>query len=419
MSVVELTLAEPRWLLILGASTDQLYAIRTAQNMGLRVLTIDVNPDSPGFEVADDFAIISTKDIDAVKKLLDSYKNQARKVIGVLVQGSDIPHIGCAIAEHIGSPNIPIEAAEISTHKYKMKERFQEEGIPIPWFSLVGSVEHLKEIVAQRGYPLIIKPVDRSGARGVFYLNEDSNLDDLFKQSKELSFADEVMAEEYLPGLQISTETIMYKGKAYTPGFADRNYEKLRTYAPNIIENGGWMPSAVTPEVREEVMSLVEKAGLALGVTDGVVKGDVVITPDGAKMIEMATRLSGGDFCESLIPLSCDVNIVEAAINIFTGEKPDLDKLEPKYHLGVANRYFFPPSGKLINIEGVDIVTSQPWVKKFEVWYKPGDILPEIKSHADRFGVFVVTGKNRAEVEERIAWVYETVKINVNSIVGL
>jgi biotin carboxylase len=407
------------WLLILGASADQLYAIRTAQNMGLRVLTIDANPNSPGFKIADDFATISTKDIDAVKKLLDSFKDEGRKVSGVLVQGSDIPHIGCTLAGHINSPSIPMDAAEISTHKYKMKSRFKEKGIPIPWFSLVESAEHLKNIVLERGYPLIIKPVDRSGARGVFYLDENSNLDVLFKQSKELSFAGEVMAEEYLPGLQISTETIMYKGKAYTPGFADRNYEKLKNYAPNIIENGGWMPSSVTAEEREEVISLVEKAGLALGVTDGVVKGDVVITPDGAKMIEMATRLSGGDFCESLIPLSCDVNIVEAAINIFTGKEPDLDKLEPKFHLGVANRYFFPPAGKLISIEGIDAVTSQPWVKKFELWYKEGDMLPEIKSHADRFGVFVVTGKDRVEVEERITWVYETIKFNVDTKVVL
>jgi biotin carboxylase len=286
-----------------------------------------------------------------------------------------------------------------------MKCRFKEEGIPIPWFTLVESAEHLKEIAFQRDFPLIIKPVDRSGARGVFYLDDGCDLENLFNMSKELSFVGEVMVEEYLPGLQISTETVMYMGKAYTPGFADRNYEKLKTYAPNIIENGGWMPSIATPEERDEVMELVEKAGLALGVTDGVVKGDVVITPDGAKMIEMATRLSGGDFCESLIPLSCDVNIVEAAINIFTGKEPDLDKLEPKFHLGVANRYFFPPAGKLVNIEGVDIVKSQPWIKKFELWYQPGDLLPEIKSHADRFGVFVVTGKDRDEVDlDRGLW---------------
>ena len=400
---------------MLGASADQVFAIRTAQAMGFCVVAADVNPDSPGFLIADYSALVSIRNIPALIAFIDAFRLQRHHVSGVLVQGSDIPQVGCALAAHIGSPSIPMESAQISTHKYKMKCCFQERGVPIPWFSLVESSAHLKQIVSERGYPLIIKPVDRSGARGVFYLSEGCDLEDLFQQSRQLSYSGEVMAEEYLPGLQISTETVMYQGKAYSPGFADRNYEKLMAYAPNIIENGGWMPSSVTPEQRLAVEQLVERAGIALGVTDGVVKGDVVLTPDGPKMIEMAARLSGGDFSESLIPLGCGVNIVEAAINIATGHKPDLQKLEPQFHLGVANRYFFPPAGRLIRIEGSELVQKQPWVKKLEFGYKPGDLIPQIKSHADRFGVFVVVGKNREEIETRISWVYETIKINVDT----
>jgi biotin carboxylase len=335
--------------------------------------------------------------------------------MGVLIQGSDIPHIGCAIAQHLGIKSIPMDSALVSTHKYKMKCRFKEAGIPIPWFSQINSFDDLLDIVNTRGFPLIIKPVDRSGARGVFYLSGDSGLEDLYHKSKNLSFTGEVMVEEYLPGLQISTETIMYQGEAYTPGFADRNYEKLATYAPYIIENGGLMPSTASPSQVSAVEALVKDAALALGVTDGVVKGDVVLTPDGPKIIEMATRLSGGDFCESLIPLSCNVNIIEAAINIAIDREPDLKMLQPNFTCHVANRYFFPPAGKLQKIEGKELIENQEWVKKFELWYTEGDILPEMCSHADRFGVFVAVADTLEQLNERVCWVYENLKITVST----
>ena len=398
-------------LLLLGGSLDQVYAIRTARQMGLRTLVVDMNPASPGFKEADDYAVISTRDLPALKLFVDHYQDKGHEIYGVIVMGSDIPQVVCALAEHLGTPGIPMEAAELSVHKYNMKCRFKDNRVPVPWFSLVESAKQLKNIASERGFPLILKPVDRSGARGVFYLSNDHNFEQLFAQSRDISFSGQVMVEEFLEGLQISTETIMYQGRAYTPGFADRNYEMIERFSPHIIENGGWVPSRLSARDRGLVEALVEKAALALGVGNGVVKGDVVFTPDGPKMIEMATRLSGGDFSESLIPLGCGVNIVEAAINLAVGRKPDLDKLYPRFQKGVVNRYFFPRPGKLLRIEGVEEARKYPWLKKLEFWYAPGDEVPEIKSHADRFGVFIVTGETRREAEKRAEQIYTTIKI--------
>ncbi len=417
MSVEGLILADRRenrkqTLLLLGASLDQVYAIRTARQMGLRTLAVDMNPSSPGFKDADDYAVISTRDVPALKQFVDQYREKGHEISGVIVMGSDIPQVVCALAGHLGTPRIPIEAAELSIHKYKMKCRFKEKGVPVPWFSPVDSADHLRQIAHERGFPLTIKPVDRSGARGVFYLSgDDNNLEQLFVRSRDVSFSGEVMVEEFLKGLQISTESIMYKGRAYTPGLADRNYEMIERFAPYIIENGGWVPSCLSAGDRKAVEALVENAGRALGVENGVVKGDVVFTPDGPKIIEMATRLSGGDFSESLIPLGCGVNIVEAAINLAVGRKPDLDKLRPRFQKGVVNRYFFPRPGKLIRIEGKEEARQFPWLKKLELWYEPGDEVPEVKSHADRFGVFIATGETRREAEQRAEQIYATIEI--------
>lgn len=411
MSMEAYILAEKHTLVVLGASSDQLFLIRTAQEMGLRVLALDQNEHSPGLAVADAYGVVSTRDVPAICRFLDEYKAQGQHIAGVLTMGSDIPDILAAVCAHTGTPSVSMQTAQWATNKLAMKERFRDQGIPIPWFAPVTTLAELETYVAQRGYPLILKPVDRSGSRGVFLLQEGCDLAELFQRSLDFSYSGQCMVEEFLPGLQISTETVMSEGQGYTPGFADRNYEWWDRFLPQIMENGGWVPSVLSSDERAQVEELVVKASLALGVTDGITKGDVVMTPEGPMMIEMAARLSGGDFSESLVPLGCGINYVRAAVSIAVGKKPNVAELQPQFHKAVANRYFIPPAGVLERIEGVEEVKKQPWVHKLEFWYKPGDEVPPPLSHAHRFGVFVVSGDTREEAEKRVAWVYHTIKI--------
>ncbi len=232
-----------------------------------------------------------------------------------------------------------------------------------------------------------------------------------YRYALSYSNSGEVISEEFIEGPQISTESILFNGGSCTPGFADRVYDGMQSFWPQIMENGGWMPSALSQPQRKQAEDLVVRASLALGITDGVTKGDVVMTEEGPKIIEIAARLSGGDFCESLVPLSIGVNYVEAAIRIAIGEAPDIDALKPKFQQTVVNRYFFPRPGRLVRMEGVEDVLKQDWVKKLQFWYKVGDMVPPVKSHVDRFGVFVAVGDSRQQVDHRADWVYRTINI--------
>lgn len=399
-------------LLLLGASSDQLFAIETAHKLGVEVIALDMNPNSVGFKVADEYAVISTKDIDTITKFIHKYQ-KSQKIDGVITMGSEIPYIIAELCERFNWIGPSKQTAYWGTNKYAMKCRFKECGIPIPYFSLVNSVEQLKDVIDEIGYPIVIKPVDRSGARGVYKIKEADDIYTLYSRSKSLSYCGQVIVEKYLDGLQISTETVMCDNKTETPGFADRNYELLNRFAPRIIENGGTVPSSLTLKEQEKVKSLVENAARVLDVKCGIAKGDVVMTEKGPYIIEMAVRLSGGDFSESLIPLGCGVNIVKAAIQIALGEKPDFKELKPKFSKGVANRYLFPEEGVFKSVENLDIVKGKKWLKKIDFFYSIGDEYRNPTSHADRFGVFVVIGDTREEIIKRSAWVYNTLKIDI------
>ena len=405
-----------RTLVVLGASSDQLFLIRTARRMGLSVLAVDRNPDSPGFLETEDTAVISTRDVPALIAYLERRRAEGLDLAGVLTMGSDIPDVVAALAAHFGLPGPSIETARLATDKLAMKQRFVERGVPCPWFAEVRSLAELRSLIGTRGPRLVLKPVDRSGSRGVFLLDGTSDLAELHARARDFSYTGRVMVEEYLAGPQISTETVLYDDSAVTPGFADRNYELLERFRPRVMENGGWIPSRCTPEQRAEVEALVTAAAWALGLRRGIAKGDVVLTPDGPRVIEIAARLSGGDFCESLVPLGTGVNYVRSAIEIAIGAEPDFSALVPTAERAVANRYFFPEPGVLVAVHGVERVRAQPWVKKLELWYRPGDVVPPSLSHAHRFGVFVIVARDREELERRVRWVYDTVRIETRAV---
>ena len=135
-------------------------------------------------------------------------------------------------------------------------------------------------------------------------LTQDVDLEWAFDVAHQHSPTGRVMLENFLPGPQVSTESLVIDGVAYTPGFADRNYEYIERFAPHIIENGGQLPSHLNAQTQGAVCDLVQEAALAMGIQNGVVKGDIVVTDGVPHIIEIAARLSGGYFCTHEIPLT-------------------------------------------------------------------------------------------------------------------
>ena len=367
-----------------------------AREMGITVVVSDGSGDAPGFAVADDRIIASTYDVEATVSAAARF-HQGRPIDGVLSIASDIPLTVASVAAALGLPGISLESARLATDKLEMKRRFAADGVPVPAFFPVVTAEHLKELANEHGLPLVIKPVDSRGARGVLLLTPGVDLEWAFARSHEQSPTGRVLIERYISGAQISTESIVVDGKAHTLGFADRNYRDLDRFAPFMIENGGELPSSLPIERQAEVCALVQRATDSLGVRDGVVKGDIVYGSAEPYVIELAPRLSGGYLCTHEIPLNTGVDFVGAAIRIALGERPTADDLIPKYTQGVAQRWLFPAPGRITEISGVGSVAARPEVALCEVRVGIGDVLRPVESHPDRAGVIIATGATRAQ----------------------
>jgi biotin carboxylase len=384
-----------RTILFVGGGVETITGVVHAKEMGLHVVVSDANPTAPAIACAHDAILASTYDIEATLAAAGDFHRNRRRLDGVICLATDVPLTVATVAHALGLPGIPIESARLSTDKLAMKERFAAAGIPIPWFSEVESAEHLRTVVAERGFPLVLKPVDSRGARGVLLLRRDVNIDWAYAESRRNSPTARVMVERFLAGPQVSTESLILGGVAHTPGFADRNYEFLERFAPHIIENGGNLPSDLPDSTRAAVRDLVQRATSSMGVSHGVIKGDIVISNGVPHVIELATRLSGGYFCTHEIPFNTGVDLIGSAILLALGDRVDAESLRPRYDRPIVQRYLFPSAGTVTAVEGAERYSDHPDVVYLEVRVKEGDIVRPIDSHPTRSGVVMTTGKDR------------------------
>lgn len=382
-------------LLIISGGIEAADAARRAKEMGLYVVVSDRDPEAPGFAFADSCLIADVYGPSETAAAAERYNRKIRKIDGVICVAADAPVTTATVTAKLRLPGISLATAELACDKLAMKRCFASLGVPVPWFAEVHTVQELQRIAIERGRNLVIKPVDSRGSRGVQRVAQIEDLTKAFLLARSHSPSERVMVEEYLDGPQVSTESVVIDGRCFTPGFSDRNYEYLDTYAPFFIENGGDLPSHLPDDIQAKVRDVVARAAAALGVTSGTVKGDIVVHKGEPYVIELAARLSGGFFCTREIPLNTGVDFIGCAIRIALGEPVSPEELEPRALTSVVQRYAFPNPGRVVSVGGAEEARGVAGIAEVVVTAKPGDVIPPAGDKRPSAAMVLATGSSR------------------------
>lgn len=366
-----------RTILFVGGGAETVDAIDTAHAMGLYTVVSDAKETCPAFAKAGAHILASTYDVEKTVESAIEFSRHVRPIDGVLTIGADVPLTVASVAEALGLPGLPVSIARLGQDKLAMKQRFAETGVPIPWFTALENPAALTELVREHGHGFVVKPTDSRGSRGVQRISPGQDLEEVWQIASRHALSGRVMAERYLPGPQVSTESILIDGMGYTPGFSDRNYELLERYHPYFIENGGDLPSTLPADVQRDVALTAENAGLALGIRTGNIKGDMVVYEGKSYVIELALRASGGHFCTREIPLNTGVDFVRALIKLALGDPVDPSELRPRFNRPVAQRFAFPRAGRVIRVEGAERARAVAGVASLDVLAAPGSVISQ------------------------------------------
>jgi biotin carboxylase len=402
-------------IVIIGAGAEQVYAYQLARKKGYYVIATDNNPKASAIKFSDFFIMASTRDAKQTLEAIKNYCNENGMIDGVMTIANDVPYTVALVANYFKLKGHSVESAILAHDKFLMKMAFKKHGVLCPDFWKVSNLGELKDLIEREEIErFVIKPVDGRGARGVLMVNKTDNLEWVFNES--LSWSDEniLIVERFIHGMQISSESYLINGKAYTPALSERNYSRLEEFSPYIIEDGGTIPAPIDDNLVHKINKIIECGAKSMGVTEGIVKGDIVIDDNGEpQIIELALRLSGGWFSSDQIIATSGVDLVGAVINQALDIKVTKEMLIPKFSRSTSVRYWFPKPGKIKSIKGEDEIKSLIGLLKYGFFRKVGDYQPVVKMHPDRFGYVIIEGSDRDESISRVENALSMLDVNI------
>src|SRR5438105_12585594 len=217
-------------VLFVGAGRHQRRAILRAQELGVRVVTVDRNVDAPGMRAADVAEPVDFSDVAAVTEVA-----RRHSVDGVLtVSAARAVPVVAAVAEALGLPGIGTDPAHALTHKIAMRRLLAEHGVPQPAFAGVRTLLEGRSAVETVGVPAVLKPADSGGQRGLFRLESVDDLDAHLYAALAESSSGEAIVEAYQDGIELNGLAVARGGEVELLTLSDR----LRP--PGIGFGVGW-----------------------------------------------------------------------------------------------------------------------------------------------------------------------------------
>ena len=184
-------------ILLLGGSAQQVVAIKTAKQLGYYTVLCDYLPDNPGQYVADKYYNASTTDVEAVYEIARS-----EQVDGILAYASDPAALPAAIvAERLGLPSNPAKSVEVLGLKYPWRQFLHEHGFACPKFFSFHpdtSFDEIKANCTDFTFPVVVKPTDSSGSKGVTRLDSWEGLEKAVAWADSYSRNKVLLIEEFI-----------------------------------------------------------------------------------------------------------------------------------------------------------------------------------------------------------------------------
>lgn len=376
-------------VLVFGVGELQLSIINRANRKGLFTVGIDPCEDAYAKDACQAFEVVGGQDFEATLSVAKKYD-----VSAVVTAATDKTLVMMArVAKELNLPFYSVETAQWSTDKYQMKQRFIEGGVPCAQGRLIHNAAEAKDLF----FPVICKPRDNSGSRGVKLCRDVNELQECIDEALDNSKLDTVLVEEFIEGREFSIESLHYDGKSDVIQFT----EKRTTEFPYNVELGHKQPANLTDDERQQIRDIISKIAACMNFENCPSHTELKVNDRGVFVIETSPRL-GGDYITSVLtPLSTGINLEDQLLHIALGEK--VDTVTGRVDKASAVCFFSLPEGEVTAINPrINEIASWPNIHSFELKLHVGDKVNQITSSLNRYGQFIVTGNSRAEIDELV-----------------
>lgn len=325
-------------ILLLGGSAQQLVAIRAAKELGYYTVVCDYLPDNPGQYEADKFYGISTTDVEAVYEVATK-----EGVDGILAYASDPAALPAAIvAERLGLPTNPAKSVEILGLKYPWRVFLQNNGFACPKmysFNLGTPINEIIENVKSFKFPLVVKPTDSSGSKGVTVLNDWNEFEKAISWADSYSRNKILIIEEYIQRgfpFVIGGDIFVWDGKVVLYG----EMECLRdTVKSPLIPIGKKKPASLNEKQKNRIHDELQRIITVLNIRFGELNIEIILDKeDNVHFLELGPR-AGGNMIPIQLSDAFDIDLIKANVQAAMGETPDFVNIQVESLAGCYMHY--------------------------------------------------------------------------------
>ncbi|MGG0657030.1 ATP-grasp domain-containing protein [Rummeliibacillus pycnus] len=394
-------------LLMLGGSHFQVPAIKKAREMGHYVITCDYIEENPGHKYADEYYNVSTTDKDDVLSLAKSLK-----IDGIVCYASDPAAPTAAyVAEKLGLPTNPYKSVKILTNKDLFRDFLATNGFNVPKAKGYDSIEEAKIDFHHFKMPVMVKPVDSSGSKGVSKIDSIDLLQEKVEYAMGFSRIKRFIIEEYVEkyGYQIAGDGFSVNGKLVFRCFANDHFP---TSNLNFVPVGASWPYIMPKKIHDKIHDEIQRALNLLNMKTGAYNFDIRIdNKENVYLMEIGPR-NGGNFLPQVIQYATGVDMVEYTIKAALGEDcSDLKLVEPEGYWSVYMIHS-KKNGIFKNIE-INYEIEKNNIVEYQLYVKPGEKISAFTGSNMTLGMMILKFFSESEMLEKMKTLSNFVNIIV------
>lgn len=398
--------------MLLGGLRYLLPVIEEAHKLGAYVITADYLPDNIAHKYSDEYCNVSIIDKEAVLA-----KAKELEIDGILSHAVDPGVVSAAyVAEQMGLPfQTSYKAACILQDKSLFRQFLMENGFNCPHARGYANAEDALKDVDYFTWPVIVKPVDSAGSKGVTKVEVPEDLSQAIEIALASSISKNFIIEDFLEkeGFSAGSESFVVDGKLLYNGFYDQYFdnEAVNPYTPSAEV---W-PSMMAIEYQEEIKRELQRLIDLLGITTGLFNVECRVCKNGKVYLMEVSPRAGGNRLSEMLNYAADVNINAAetrkALGLAVGHIH-----EPNYNGHYAIKVLYSEQDGIFERIEIDETFRNEHVIEEEIRIKAGDKVDSFAGANAAFGTLFLRFNSREDLANALENQSTWMKIKLRSL---
>lgn len=381
-------------LMLLGGIRYLLPVIKAAHHHGYYVITVDYVPDNIAHKYSDEFYNVSILDKDAVLKLA-----QELKIDGILSFGVDPGVITAAfVAEKMNLPfQCSYKSACILQDKSLFRQFLKDNNFNVPNAKGYSSKEDALADTDYFNWPIIVKPVDSAGSKGVTRVDLKEQLSSAIDYALNESHNGHIIIEDFLEkvGNSSDCDSFTVDGKLVFCSFNDQLFDNkaINPYTPAAYT---W-PSTIPQWAQDELKSELQRLMTLLNVKTGVYNIETRLCKNGKPYIMEVSPRGGGNRLSEMMKYISGQDLIDNCVRAAVGEPIDTIS-QPKNNGYWAEVILHSECNGIFQTINIDKSTENKYLVEKDIWVKEGDKVQGFTGANTTIGTLVLRFKKEREL---------------------